>query len=537
MSVSLPERGIACRLLAASLLGLLVCFVLASARLRGLLVNSAWLTGGALAVGVLPGTFLAVAIAKTSVVGRRLIEGLLVALLFVPLYVQAAAWHAVWGPTGWLTDQSPWLAGWRGAVWVHGVAAIPWVAIAVSAALKSIPREFEEGALMDANAWSVVTRVSLRRAGVGVVAASLWVAVICFGEIAVTDLFQVRTFAEEIYTAANLGVLGGVVTAWEDTPQLATRDLWLGTTAVLMLVLATIAVIWFWLPSSVRESPGERWVWQLGVGRHLFSIATWLLVVMLVGVPVVSLLNKSGMQTRQVDERIVRQWSAAKAVSLVFRSPWEHRRECRWSFAIGGVAAAAATSTGAVIAWGLRTRRLPAWPTVLLLAFGFAIPGPLTAVWLIGLLNHSADSIWSALTWCYDHTVLAPVLVQFFRALPLATLVLWSQLASLPQDVLDSATSEGAGWWTRLFVVALPQRWPAVAAAGCMSLIVSVSELAATLLLAPPGVATLSMRIFGLLHYGSDDRVSALCLALAMAIGLLTAAVWSVYDRSGRQTG
>jgi len=504
---------------------------MASARLRGLLINSALLTGGALAISVAPGTFLAVVVAKSSLAGRRVVEGLMVALLLVPLVVQAAAWQT----TGWFAGAGGWLVGWRGAIWVHGVAAIPWVVLAVGAALRNVPRELEEEALQDASAWRVVLQVSLRRAAAGVVAASLWIAVICFGEIAVTDLFQIRTFAEEIYTAASLGVLGaGISSLGEDVPQLVAGDLGLGTLAVLMLVLAALGAIQFFLPATDRVSTGEPWVWHVRRGRVLVSLTTWLLVAVVVAVPVASLVGKVGIKIHRVEEQIVRQWSAQKAVTMVWQSPWEHRRELRWSATIGSAAAAAATAAGLLIAWALRTRRLPAWPTTLLLALGFSIPGPLLAVWVIRLLNHPEDSIGWPLTWCYDHTILAPALVQFCRALPLATLVLWSQLASLPQDVLDSAMSEGAGWWRRLFSVALPLRWPAVAAAACMSLIVAMSDLAATLLVAPPGVATLSMRIFGLLHYGAEDRVAALCLALGLAIGMLATIVWGAFSLNWR---
>ena len=160
------------------------------------------------------------------------------------------------------------------------------------------------------------------------------------------------------------------------------------------------------------------------------------------------------------------------------------------------------------------------------MAFGFAVPGPLLGVWIIGWLNHPPDSFFSPLTWGYDHTILAPVLAQFLRALPLATLILGAQFTSLPQDVLDSARSDGAGWWRQLASIALPWCWPAVAAAACMAMIVAMGDLAATLLVVPPGVSPLSVRIFGLLHYGAEDRVSALCLMLTLALGIGVTVAW-----------
>lgn len=514
-------------LLAGSLLGWAICLLVASARLRGLLVNSTLLAGGALLVSVPLGTFLAVGIAKTSLWGRQWLERCLVVMLFVPLYVQATAWQAAVGQGGWLVDQG-WLAGWRGAIWIHGVAAIPWVVLFVTATLRKVPRELEEETLQDAAAWRVLLRVSLQHATVGIVAAGLWVTVLCFSEIAVTDLFQVRTFAEEIYTAASLGTLdASKINLTKQTldaselPMFAAGELWLGTLSFVFLVTAALTAIGIWVPITNFVSPASDWIWRLRRGRWGLSLAAWLVAVIVVGTPLLGLLGKAGAQITPVDGKIVHSWSLGKATTLIANSPWEHRRELGWSLTIGATATAAAVGMAILLAWSLRTRLLPAWPTALLLALGFAIPGPLLGIWIIKCLNHPPDSLFAPLTWCYDHTILAPALAQFLRALPLATLLLAAQFASLPQDVLDSATSEGANWRQQLLSIALPWCWPAVTAATCMAMIVSLSDLAATLLVVPPGVSPLSVRIFGLLHYGAEDRVSALCLMLVLAFGIV----------------
>lgn len=523
----LPDKSPAARiLLVASMLGWLVCLAIAGPRLRGLLVNSALLAGGTLLLSVPIGTFLAVVVAKTSVWGKRWLERGLIVLLCVPLYVQATAWQATAGQGGWLFDGQL-LSGWTAAIWIHAVAAVPWVVLFVAATLRKVPRELEEEALQDAEAWRVLLRVSLRQATIGIAAAALWVAVICFSEIAVTDLFRVRTFAEEIYTAASLGTLGGALepTVNEannavDATLFAAADLWIGTLAVFSLVVAALSAIWIWLPATSFSTPAYDWVWHMRRGRVPITVATWCVAVVILVVPLLGLLGKAGVQVASVEGEVVRDWSVSKAAKLIGSSPWQHRREFGWSLAIGAVATITAVSMAVLIAWSVRTRRLPAWPTAMLLAVGFAIPGPLVGVWLIRCLNHPADSVLSPLTWCYDHTILAPVLAQLVRALPVATLIVGAQFANLPQDVLDSAKSEGADWWQRLLRIALPWSWPAVVAAACVAMIVSLGELAATLLVVPPGVSPLSVRIFGLLHYGAEDRVCALCL---MLIAILTA--------------
>jgi iron(III) transport system permease protein len=90
--------------------------------------------------------------------------------------------------------------------------------------------------------------------------------------------------------------------------------------------------------------------------------------------------------------------------------------------------------------------------------------------------------------------------------------------------MLELAAVDGAGPIAQLCRVALPVRWPAVVLAFLVSLAVALGDLAASILVVPPGVTTLSIRIFGLLHYGVEDQVAGICLALVAMFALLTAA-------------
>ena len=126
-------------------------------------------------------------------------------MIFVPLYLQAGAWQAGFGDQGWFTlaaNTSTWLTGWRGAIWIHSHAALPWVVGIVGIGFRLVEPELEEQALMDGSARQVFFKVSLRGALPAVGVATLWVAVITAGEMTVTDLFSIRTYAEEVYTQA-----------------------------------------------------------------------------------------------------------------------------------------------------------------------------------------------------------------------------------------------------------------------------------------------------------------------------------------------
>src|SRR5437879_6288411 len=122
-------------------------------RVGRLWLNSARLACAACLIALPCGTLLAAAIFKTDVPGRRFAALLLVGMLFVPLYLVTGAWDAGFGVQGWYTlatnphlTQQPWLTGWRAAVWVHALAAVPWVVLIVGAGLRAVEGEIEEDA-------------------------------------------------------------------------------------------------------------------------------------------------------------------------------------------------------------------------------------------------------------------------------------------------------------------------------------------------------------------------------------------------------
>jgi iron(III) transport system permease protein len=506
----------------ALLLAIVTLTLLASARLQGLLLNTALLAAGTLAIALPLGVLFGVAIAKIDLPGMRWLAGLLAGLLFVPLYVQAAAWNGALGTGGWVTQwragetyAAPWLVGWRGAIWIHAIGAVPWIALLGAASLRTVERRLEEESRLDAGPLVVLGRVTVRRGSGGFWAGAAWVAIVCATEIAVTDLFQIRTFAEEIYTEATMGPLGAL------PGGLLRTDLAIGVAIIAAAVGLALGLTLPWLPAAASIAADRTWKWRPRPAvRRSIAVGAWLLAGLLLAPPMASLVWKSGVAVTQRNAGFERSWSLAKAATMAAQSPWEHRREWGWSLAIGAMAMAATVVIGVLAAWHARQPHRGMMLTTAA-AIAIAVPAPLWGVWAIVVLNHPADSIWSPLTCLYDRTLLAPAAVQTVRALPLVGLWLWSQLASVPTDLLDAARSEGAGQFAQLWRVALPMRLTAVAAAAGMALALAVGELSASLLILPPGVTTISVRIFQLLHYGVDDRVAALALSVFVAMTLL----------------
>ena len=260
-------------------------------------------------------------------------------------------------------------------------------------------------------------------------------------------------------------------------------------------------------------------------GKWPVAAATWLVLFFVAGVPLLNLIYKAGVVVTATETGRERSWSAVKATERVAAAPREFQKELWHSAQLGTAAATTAPLLAVPLAWQMRRPRGVPWVQLGMLAFLMTVPGPLLGIGLIRLLNQPNDSPLAGLGWLYD-TDFAPWLVQTLRALPVVTLILWATFSTIPQTVLDAATTDRAGWWRRLMWIVLPLRWPALVAAWLVGFAVAVGELAATVLVVPPGPTTISVQIFSLIHYGVDDRVAS--ISLVMAAGLAAAVMLAV---------
>jgi iron(III) transport system permease protein len=278
-------------------------------------------------------------------------------------------------------------------------------------------------------------------------------------------------------------------------------------------------------------------IFELGRWRRPLGVLVGGLVLLFTLMPLGSLCYKAGSDVVRLDHQAVRAWSLTKLGDMVFSSPVRFAPELRWSTSLALLTAAAAVAVGLILAWAARRGRFR--PAALLggTAVLLAVPGPLIGLLLIWLLNRRELA---PLVWLYDRTLLAPWLALLVRTLPWATLILWFALRSIPVEIVESAAVDGAGRVRRLLLVGLPQRLAALAVAGLVACAVALGDLAATILVLPPGVETLSVRIFRFIHAAADDQVAGICLALLLMLSAISAGIvgllWVTRSRGAQAT-
>lgn len=485
-------------------------------RLVSLTRTTFFLVAAVLAIDVPLGTLLAVILYRSDLPGRIFLRRVVVVSLFVPLPLFATAWQAALGSRGWLGPADPgrpWAIGLWAAVVVHAAAGLPWIIWLVGQGLCWVEPEIEEDALLAAPPSAVLRNVTLRRALPTIVAASAWVALLTAQEITVTDLAQVRTFAEEVYTQfvlpdPALGLIPDVAIA-------RAVAIALPGTIVLAAAIAFAAWRWEYTVPPLGSTPDPRILIRVQSWRWVLLPAVTVVIGALIAVPIGSLVWTIGLHGHP------EQWSIGTAKQFAIIAGRAHSKLIAVSVG-AAICAGIVTST---LAWlGCWTARQSTGMRVLLViavALAWATPGPVVGAGIksaIDVLVSVENSLWGigpVRQFLYDGPSMAPVVwVSIVRFFPCAVALLWPAVRMVPQSLADAARVDGAAPVIEIRHAYWPLTAGAFATAIISVAILSLGELSASKLVQTPGGDSFAHSVFMQMHYGVANQLAAMCLLL-----------------------
>lgn len=499
-------------------------------RLASLAANTAYLILGAVALSVPTGTIASILIYRTNLPGRGFFQFLTVVALFVPMPILVSAWQSALGAGGWLsvdiwipaassdpdvspmgTMWKPWVQGRLAAVWIHFLAGLPWVILIVGIGLRWVERELEEEALLSVGPWRVLWHVTLPRCRTAIWAAGLWVAIQTATEISATDMMQVRTFAEEVYTQ----LVGGGPSAVAASLAVAVPSLII---CGLIVAVAAGRLGRQLPPLENLNNPPLRF--RMGMSRWPCFIGLALAVILIVGVPMASLIWKTGLSGAPAE------WSLATFERYLLRAVqsngWIILRSVASAIAAGVMTALLASMASWLAVESPRFQLI----CLVILAAAWALPGPVvgfglkdTIQWLLNRMNTSsllgdftARALW------YGPSPLPILWIYVIRFFPFALAMLWPVVRLMPREFLESARLDGARPGQEFRHVIFPLSWRPWLLSALAVTVLSLGEISASKLVETPGWDTLVHVIFDRMHYGVGNELAALCLLLLLVV-------------------
>lgn len=473
------------------------------------------------------GSLLGLLVVLVRVHGWRWIAAAVSCLLLVPVYVQATAWSAGFGSQGWLrlsqVDAARYpIWGLMSVVWIQSVSAVPICFLIVSIGLRRVQDAAYQQAMIERGFGFALRHVVVRRLAPWIAGAFLWVFCSTQNDMVVTNLFQVPTLCESVYQQVQFGKLRSGPIGCS-----------LGLAITCGAVLAFLALRASALVATMDRPTGQRTIMPIQPAalsstwwKRIASFVAWLLLGLTTLLPMMNLVVRLGWQSQMVEGQGVRNWSMLEAMNALGHAR-DFLPEMLWSLQL----AAWSTGMAVIAAYGLISllpSRQPSIAILWVLGSMLAMPGPLVTLCVLHGFTNALPTNWSYLA---DQTLLAPILALQFRCLPIAYGVLWIAQRDYRNRFGSILALEHAmGWRSRAwlwFRYSQGSLWTSV----WLSFFIAFGDLATYLLLQPPGVTTVAMRLFDLLHYGIRNREASLALVLALVSGICS---WLIATRVQR---
>jgi iron(III) transport system permease protein len=423
---------------------------------------------------------------RTRLPARRLWTVLLVLPVAIPDDVVGYAWHTAY----------PTMSGLAAATLVMTLGTYPLVYLPVAAALRrSDPAMQDTAHSLGAGSLKTYLKITLPLIRTAILGGCVLVALTTISEYGTFEIVRYETFTTEIFTEFQLN-------------SRAAAALSVPLVCLALLVLAADAIV----PSrtATRIAPSRTPV-RASLGWITAPVLAGLfgLIVLAIGFPIATVVYWIAQS----------QHTTLPAAATLGQATWN---SLIYS-ALGASAAVVLALPVALIAFRrssslrLNLQRSTYIP--------LALPGVVVALSLVYFATHYAFGLYqtSALV------IVAYAIMHF----PLALVCIRASVAQAPARLADVGQSLGRGPVAVFMRVTLPLLAPGLLAGFCLVFLFAVTELTATLLLAPIGVQTLATQFWAYqseVAYGAAAPYALAIIVLA-ALPAAVLALWFDRDR------
>ncbi len=463
--------------------------VLFRSRSLFLLGHTVLLAGIVAALSATIGTAAAWATERVALPGRRLWTVMLVLPVAVPDFVVGYAWHSI----------SPRMTGLLGASIVMTLGTYPLVYLPVAAALRRADPAMEDTAhSLGVGRLAAFFRVTLPLVRTAVLGGCVLVVLTVISEYGAFEIVRYQTFTTEIFTEFKF-----------DPAAAGVLSVPLVILGLLVLLIEVVIPRRMASRTAPRRAPSPV---RLGRGIVPVLIGLGMLVALGVGVPLGALVYWMAQS----------QHTTLPAAATLASATWTTFRYSAWG------AGAAVVLALPVAMMTFRRTTVPRLALQRATYVTQALPGVVIALSLVYFATRYAFGL-------YQSAILL-VAAYAIMHFPLALVCVRTSVAQAPPKLTDVGRSLGRSSTAVFFRVTLPLLAPGLLAGFCLVFLTAVTELTATLVLAPIGIQTLATQFWAFqseVAYGAAAPYALVMVGLAMVPGGLLA-LW--FDR-GRATG
>lgn len=464
---------------------------------------------------------LSVLIGGTNLTGRRWVLAAIVVTMAIPIPLFAVAWQSL-SFAGW----RPFDSGVVSAAIVHSLAGLPWVTAILVLSIATGDSSLVDDSRIATDISGRLFQVILPKMRTGLILALVWLLTTVAAEIAVTDLMQVRTFAEEVYTQ----FVSPAPEAGSTADVALSRAITISIPSVVFLLLLTIVSLRrSHLVSTNELATCSPWV-VIPKSRQWIGLLIGGVVTGLLATPLFFLVFRAGSDP-------LSGWSTGRfytAVHQAWRDIWPTIvYTLFWSLVTGIIVSICA----ATLCWWGRTSLVVRYTVFLLAAIALVVPGPIVGLGLKVVINWVIDERRPFDTtvfrlWLYDGPSYLPVVwAWFIRSFPLAIAVLWPVCREWPDALPEATRMVTPSSWTMIRHVFWPIGWRNFANSVLLVTFVCFGEVSASRLTATPGAPTFAHDLFERMHFGLRPDLAACALLGIVGVSIVVAIFAAIFKR------
>lgn len=421
---------------------------------------------------------LAWLLARTDLPGKDLFSFMAPLPLAIPPYIGAIVYQILLAPSIYRL--------W-GAAWVLGLFTYPYIYLLVHAALERSNPSLEEAAQsMGMGLWEVFRRVTLPLLRPALLGGGLMVFLYAWADFGVVSLLRIRTLTTVIYSYIQ-GTMD-----WTVPTHLALVLSGI-TTLVLLIQLRVLGRAGYAQIAGGAKPPSRV---PLGPWR-------WPALFYVILVLTSSLFLPLGILGFQASRLGLQE-------AFLFLSI---ERGAFWNSLWTAVAGASFAILVALAVGWFKERKRQGFGISFLFQIGYAIPGTVLGLGMVGFVH-------AFLPWLYATPFIVVIGYLVLYTTP-AFQAVKAAVSQLPVSLEEAARVLGRGPFKTFLEVTLPLIRPGLLGGWILVFILSMRELAATLIVRPPGFDTLPVRVWiYTMDVGPEPRAALLALALVGTIAL-----------------
>jgi iron(III) transport system permease protein len=450
-------------------------------RVGELLFNTVALVAATVPLCVVIGVCVAWLVERTDLPCRAFWRPLFVAPLAVPAFVNSYAWVGV----------IPSLHGLWAGVLVSTLSYFPFMYLPVAATLRRLDPAVEESArALGSDSVGVFFRVVLPQLRLAILGGGLLIGVHLLAEFGAFAMVRFDTFTVAIFQQFQVTFDG------------AAGSMLAGVLVLLCLVLLVAEAMARGSTRFARIGAGApRAAAPVRLGRSIIAAQAGLLALagLALGVPVWTILRWLWIGGAEV-------WELGDIGTALGQT-----------IGLAGIAAVLTTMLAFPVAWvAVRSSGVLARTVEGANYVTSSLPGIVTALALVTVTIHLARPLYQS--------VALIVFAYVLLFMPRALVNVRAGLAQVPPGLEEASRSLGSSPTATFLRVTLRLTAPAAAAGASLVFVAVATELTATLLLAPTGTRTLSMRFWSFsseLDYASAAPYALVLVVLAIPVTLV----------------